>query len=339
MIPGQPIEVVLAHAEGEVGHVIVGGVAPPPGDTLMDQRTWLAQDGRLRDFVLREPRGGLHVHCNLVVPPKNPAAVAGFLVMEPVHTPMMSGSNAMCVATALINTGRVPITGPLTRFYLEAPAGLIEIEARVENGKAQSIRLQNVPSFVDALDAALEVEGHGTLTVDTAYGGDTFVLVDAGRLGFALTPDEGAELVALGARLISAANAQLGFAHPDWPRISFCQFTNPVHSEGGVLRGQSTVVIEPGKLDRSPCGTGCSARMAVLHAKGQLTVGAQYIGTSIIGSEFHCRIASETQAFGQPAIVPDIRGRAWVMGTSLLTLDPDDPFARGYRVGDTWPMG
>lgn len=334
------IHVVGCHAEGEVGDVIVGGVAPPPGDTLWAQSRWIAKDQVLRDFVLNEPRGGVFRHVNLLVPPKDPRAAMGFIIMEPVHTPPMSGSNSICVATVLLDTGIVPMQEPETRFALEAPGGLIEVVARCEGGKARSIRVTNHPSFVDRLDAVIEVEGLGALTVDTAYGGDSFVLVDAATLGFALTADEAADLARTGNRIIRAATEQLGFHHPgnpDWRHLSFCQFTQPVETVDGVKTGRNTVAIEPGKLDRSPTGTGCSARMAVLHARGELAVGEAFTGVSILGSRFHCRIEHETEVGGRPAVVPSIEGRAWITETKQLLLDPDDPWPRGYRVGDTWP--
>ena len=334
------IHIVSCHAEGEVGNVIVGGIAPPPGDSLWQQSRWIAQDQSLRQFVLNEPRGGVFKHVNLLVPPKHPEAAYGFIIMEPEHTPPMSGSNSICVATVLLETGMVAIGEPETTFFLEAPAGLVKIRAHCRDGKAHSIEFENVPSFVDRLDAALEVEGLGTLTVDVAYGGDSFVLVDAASLGFEIVPDEALDLARLGARITAAANDQLGFQHPtndDWTHISFCQFTLPVERRDGKLRGRNTVAIDPGKLDRSPCGTGCSARMAVLHARGEMGIGDRFVARSIIGSRFDCEIAEVGNIGGRQMVVPRIRGRAWITGTQQLMLDPEDPWPRGYRLTDTWP--
>lgn len=334
------IHVVGCHAEGEVGDVIVGGVAPPPGETVWDQARFLHTDGTLRDFVLNEPRGGVFRHVNLLVPPRDPRAAAAFIVMEPAHTPPMSGSNAMCVSTVLLDTGIIPMEEPETRFLLEAPGGIVEVTATCRDGKCERVRIVNHPSFADRLSAPLEVEGLGTLTVDTAYGGDSFVLVDAAACGFALTPDEAHDLTATGMRITRAANEQLGFAHPvlpEWRHISFCQFTAPVAVRDGVRTGRNTVVIEPGKLDRSPCGTGCSARMAVLHARGELAPGEPFVGLSIIDSRFDCRIESLTSVGGRSAILPSIAGRAWITATKQLMLDPTDPWPRGVRLSDTWP--
>jgi trans-L-3-hydroxyproline dehydratase len=332
---------VSCHAEGEVGDVIVGGVAPPPGDTLWRQSRSIAEDETLRNFMLNEPRGGVFRHVNLLVPPKDPRARMGWIIMEPADTPPMSGSNSICVATVLLDTGIVPMVEPETRFALEAPGGLVDIAAECRNGKAERILVRNVPSFADRLDAALEVAGVGTLTVDTAYGGDSFVIVDARALGFALTADEAKDIAETGLRITRAADEQFGFRHPElpeWNHISFCQVAAPIAVENGVAVGRNAVAIRPGKIDRSPCGTGCSARLAVLHAKHVLRTGDGFVGRSIIGSEFRCRIESEARVGDRTAIVPSLSGRAWITGTHQHLLDPADPWPGGYRLADTWPL-
>ena len=298
------IHVVSCHAEGEVGDVIVGGVIAPPGDTLWEQSRFIARDGGLRDFVLNEPRGGVFRHVNLIVPAKDPRAQIGFIIMEPEDTPPMSGSNSICVATVLLDAGILPMQEPETRLTLEAPGGVIGIVAECRDGKAERISVENVPSFADRLDAPLEVANLGTLGVDVAYGGDSFVIVDARALGFAIRPDEARELAETGIRITAAANAQLGFRHPqnpDWDHISFCQFAGPLRRASGEITGPNAVVVKPGKIDRSPTGTGCSARMATLAARGALQIGEVYRARSIIGSEFVCRIAGETTVAGRPA--------------------------------------
>src|SRR6201996_6198126 len=291
------IHVVTCHAEGEAGDVIVGGFLPPPGETIWQQSRFIAKDETLRNFVLNEPRGGVFRHVNLLVPPKDPKACTGWIIMEPADTPPMSGSNAICVATVLLETGIVPMQEPETKLVLEPPGGIVEVTAKCHNGKAERISVRNVPSFANKLDAIIEVPGLGTLTVDTAYGGDSFVIADAQALGFAITPDEARDLAETGVRITHAANQQLGFTHPtnpDWNHISFCQIAARLTQENGVLAGPNAVAIRPGKVDRSPTGTGCSARMAVLHAKGQMRAGDRYIAHSIIGSTFHCHIELET---------------------------------------------
>lgn len=333
------IHVVHCHAEGEVGDVIVGGVVPPPGQTLWEQRTFLAEDETLRNLVLNEPRGGVFRHVNLLVPPKDPNADMGFLIMEPADTPPMSGSNSMCVATVLLETGIIPIREPLTTVLLEAPGGLVPVEADCSGGRVRRVTITNVPSFAATLDAVLDVPGVGTLTVDVAYGGDSFVIVDAAALALKLIPAEARTLAELGMQIVSAANAQLGFRHPenDWDHISFCQFAGPVRRDGTHLRGRNAVAIRPGKIDRSPTGTGCSARMAVLAARGEMQAGDTYVAKSLIGSEFQCTFRSEGRVGPYAAIIPSVSGRAWITGTSQLMLDPDDPWPEGYRVSDTWP--
>jgi len=336
---GNIIHTVSCHAEGEVGDVIVDGVAPPPGDTLWQQRNFIASDETLRNFMLNEPRGGVFRHVNLLVPPINPNADAAFIIMEPEDTPPMSGSNTICVATVLLNTGILPMQEPVTKLTLEVPGGLIAVEAECKGGKATRITITNLPSFADKLDVQLELEGLGTFVVDTAFGGDSFVLIDAKALGFSITPDEAADLASLGAVIVDAANDQIGFSHPtkDWSHISFCQFTGSLERHGKGITGKNTVSIKPGKLDRSPTGTGCSARLAVLHAKKQIEPDETYLAKSIIGSEFICRITGLTVVGGKPAIIPSISGRAWITGTHQHTIDSDDPWPQGYRIADTWP--
>jgi proline racemase len=290
--------------------------------------------------MLNEPRGGVFRHVNLLVPPKNPRADAAWIIMEPADTPPMSGSNSLCVATVLLETGIVAMTEPETVLTLEAPGGLVEARATCREGRVERVRITNVPSFVDRLAAPLEVEGLGTLTVDTAYGGDSFVIVDAAALGFAITPDEAKDLAETGMRITQAANDQLGFTHPenpDWSHISFCQFAAPVTEIGDMKTGRNAVAIRPGKIDRSPTGTGCSARLAVLHARGEIGVGEAFTGISIIGSEFHCRIEGETRLGEKPTIIPSLSGRAFITGTHQHMLDPHDPWPEGYRLSDTWP--
>jgi proline racemase len=333
------IHVISAHAEGEVGDVIVGGVAPPPGDTVWEQSRWIARDGSLRNFLLNEPRGGVFRHVNLLVPPKDPRADAAFIIMEPEDTPPMSGSNSICVSTVLLDAGIISMQEPVTELTLEAPGGLVKIRAECRDGKAQTIYVQNLPSFAARLDALLEVEGIGTLTVDTAYGGDSFVIVDAAALGFLLTADEAHDIAKLGVRITDAANETLGFDHPgnpDWQHISFCLFAGPLEKGPDGFAARAAVAIQPGKVDRSPTGTALSARMAVLHARGKMKAGERLMAVSLIGSTFGGRILRETTVADRNAIVPEISGRGWITGMHQHMLDPSDPWPQGYRLSDTW---
>ncbi|WP_062115055.1 trans-3-hydroxy-L-proline dehydratase [Aureimonas sp. AU40] len=333
------IHVISAHAEGEVGDVIVGGVAPPPGDTLWAQSRFIASDNVLRNFVLNEPRGGVFRHVNLLVPPKDPRADAAFIIMEPEDTPPMSGSNSICVATVLLDGGILPMQEPETHLLLEAPGGLVPVRAECRDGKAQRIFVENLPSFADKLGASLDVPGVGTLTVDTAYGGDSFVIVDAESLGFKLVPEEAHEIARLGVRITKAADEQLGFHHPenpDWRHFSFCLFAGRVTRGETGLRAGAAVAIRPGKVDRSPTGTALSARMAVLHARGEMTEQDSLTAVSLIGSTFTGRILGPAKVGGRPAIRPEISGRGWITGIHQHMLDPADPWPEGYRLSDTW---
>ncbi len=342
MRSSKTVHVISAHAEGEVGDVIVGGVTPPPGDTLWDQRSFIARDNTLRHFVLNEPRGGVFRHVNLLVPPKHPEADAAFIIMEPEDTPPMSGSNSICVSTVLLDGGILPMQEPETKLTLEAPGGLVRVRAECKDGKAERIFVQNLPSFADQLDAQVEVAGIGTLTVDTAYGGDSFVVVDAEKLGFEIVDSEARDIARLGVAITNAANDQLGFHHPenpDWRHISFCAFCGPLTRTKTGFRGKSAVAIQPGKVDRSPTGTAVSARMALMAARGIMKTGQSFEVESIIGSSFTGRILGETQVGQRAAILPEISGRGWITGTHQHMLDPNDPWPTGYRLTDTWGVG
>lgn len=339
MRSSKTIHVISAHAEGEVGDVIVGGVLPPPGDTIWGQSRWIARDQTLRNFVLNEPRGGVFRHVNLLVPPKHPEAQAAWIIMEPEDTPPMSGSNSICVATVLLDSGLVAMQEPETHLVLEAPGGLVRVRAECRDGKAERIFVRNVPSFAAQLDVPLTVEGVGELTVDTAYGGDSFVIVDAEKLGFKLVADEAHAIAKLGVKITNAANAQLGFHHPDnpdWTHISFCLFAGPLQEGANGLETGAAVAIQPGKVDRSPTGTALCARMAVLHARGVMKTGERLTARSVIGSTFSGQIVGETEVGGKPAIEPEISGRGWITGIHQHMLDPSDPWPQGYRLSDTW---
>ena len=339
MRSNRTIHVISAHAEGEVGDVIVGGVAPPPGDTIWEQSRWIARDGQLRNLVLNEPRGGVFRHVNLLVPPRDPRADAAFIIMEPEDTPPMSGSNSICVSTVLLDAGILPMTEPVTEFTLEAPGGLVQVRAECRDGKAERIFVQNLPSFAGKMAVPLDVEGLGTLTVDTAFGGDSFVVVDAAAMGFALVADEAHDIARLGARIARAATDQLGFHHPtnpDWRHVSFCLFAGPLDRGPEGLRAGSAVAIQPGKVDRSPTGTALSARLALLHARGQIAPGETLTTVSLIGSTFTGRILGTEMLADVPAVRPEISGRGWITGIHQHMVDPSDPWPQGYRLSDTW---
>jgi trans-L-3-hydroxyproline dehydratase len=332
------ITVVGCHAGGEVGNVVVGGVLPPAGATVFEQMETLRdEDDWLRRLLLREPRGSVAVHANLIVPPTRADCDAGFIIMEPTEYPAMSGSNTICTTTVLLETGMVEMQEPETVVRLEAPGGIVEARAACREGRCESVEFTNVPCFAERLDAPLEVEGLGTLTVDVAYGGMWYAIADAQALGFAIEPHEARELSLAGERIRIAAREQLPCAHPENAAIagvSIVQIAEPWQGVGEVTR--NAVVVAPGRLDRSATGTGLSARMAVLHARGSMGVGDAMTHASAIGSTFDGRILAETRIGDRTAIVPAIRGSAWITGVTQLYVDPDDPFPEGYLLADTW---
>jgi trans-L-3-hydroxyproline dehydratase len=339
MRSSKTIHVISAHAEGEVGDVIVGGVAPPPGATLWDMREALWRDQTLRNLLLNEPRGGVFRHVNLLVPPKDPRAQMGFIIMEPEDNPPMSGSNSICVATVLLDSGILPMTEPVTELVLEAPGGLVTVRADCRGGKAERIHVRNLPSFADRLAVPLDVPGLGRITVETAYGGDSFVLVDAQALGFTHSPEDAHAMAKLGVQITTAADEQLGFSHPenpDWRHFSFCLFAGALTRVSDGWETSHAVSIRPGKIDRSPTGTAVSARLALLAARGQIGPGEVLRARSLIGGQFEGRIVGSAKVGDLDAILPEISGRAWITGTHQHMLDPADPWPQGYRLSDTW---
>jgi proline racemase len=335
---GRAITVVGCHAGGEVGNVIIGGVLPPQGVNVFEQMQSLRADDSLRRLLLREPRGSVATHANLVVPATRPDCDAGFIIMEPTEYPPMSGSNAICVATVLLETGMVELREPETVLVLEAPAGVVEARASCRDGYVESVEFTNVPAFVELIDAALEIDEIGTIGVDVAYGGMWYAIADAGVLGFEIVPSEARELCRVGELIRAAAREQLQCSHPENPGIagvSIVQIAEPWRGVGEVSR--NAVVVAPGRLDRSATGTGLSARMAVLHARGLMHTGDAMTHASVIGSTFNGRIVSETTLGGRRAIVPAIRGSAWITGINHVFVDDRDPFPEGYLLSDTWP--
>jgi proline racemase len=332
------ISVVGCHAEGEVGDVIVGGVLPPAGETMFDKKLTMEREhDHIRKLLLCEPRGSVARHVNLIVPPTRPDCDAGVIIMEPTEYPAMSGSNTIASVTVLLETGMIAMTAPETVVRLDMPGGVVTATATCTDTKCVSVEFENVPSFVYQLDAELEVDGLGRVRVDVAYGGMNYAIVDARDFDLAVDASEGRRLVELGDRIRRAAREQLRIVHPTNPGIAgvtMVQFAQPYEGSGNVTR--NTCVIAPGRSDRSPTGTGTSARMAVLHARGQMAVGDTLVHSSIIESEFVGTIRSTTTVGGVAAIVPTVRGRAWITGFHNYVVDPTDPYPEGYVVSDTW---
>jgi proline racemase len=336
----QTFTVVDCHAEGEIGKVVTGGVFDVPGPTMFDKMRYLEQhrDG-LRKFLLFEPRGTVNHNANIILPSSNPAAAMGFVILESTEYPAMSGSNTICVATVLLETGILPMTEPVTELVLEAPGGLIKVTCDCKDGKVRQVKFTNQPAFVYHLDRIVEVEGLGSLKVDVAYGGMTYVHVEAAALGLGLTRDEARDLCALGQRIKTAAAAQLTVSHPEnplIPGITQTQFMGPLRSEGNRLTAKNTVIVSPGRNDRSPCGTGTCARLAVMHAKKQIRQGEIFDHESLIGTHFISEIVGTTKVGAYPAVVPTVAGQAWITAISQFGYDPSDPFPEGFTLSDVW---
>jgi proline racemase len=344
------IQAVDLHACGEPGRVIVGGVLDVPGRTMFEKKLYLETRGDgLRKRMLREPRGYPASNCNLVLPPTRPEAAAGFVIMEQTEYPAMSGTNTICVTTALIETGMVPAREPLTELVLESPAGLIAVRAEVAGGKVKRVTFENVPAFAVHLDAPIEVPHLGTVTVDVAWGGMFYVIAEADPLGIRIAPDSARDVVRVGEMIKAAAREQLPVAHPDDPRIAgitIAQLSAPPTAPGATLK--NAVIVSTGTLDwerpgtwtgavdRSPCGTGTCAKMAALHAKGRLGLGEDFHHEGILGTVFTGRLVRETRVGDTPAVVPTLSGQAWITGFAQYVVDPDDPFPEGFTVGDIW---
>jgi proline racemase len=344
------ISAVDAHAEGEPGRVITSGLPQLPGASVYEKMRWLeANRDDIRLTMLREPRGYPALCCNALVPPCDPAADAGFIIMEQTEYPPMSGSNTICTVTVLLETGLLPMVEPVTELVLEAPAGLIRVRADCAKGKVTRVTFQNVPGFAVHLDAPLEVPGLGTARVDIAWGGMFFVIAEAAQFGCEIAPDTGGDIVRISEALRHAAAEQLPVSHPTNPGITgptISQLTGP--ATRADAHGKSAVTVSSGAfdpskpnaltgvLDRSPCGTGTCAKMAVLHARGLLKPGQDYVNEGPLGTTFTGRILETTTIGRHAAIVPTLSGQGWITGMANYLIDPTDPFGSGFTVSDLW---
>ena len=335
------IEIYNTHCCGEIGDVIVAGDIQLEGETIFEQSKYLFENKKLRNFVLNEPRGGVFKHCNLIVNPKNKEASAGFIIMEPEDNPPMSGSNSICVATVLLEKNLIESTEPFTNFILEAPGGLISIKAEVKNKITKSVEIENLPSFVDLMDVKLKTKNYGEIIVSTVFGGDTFIICNARDFNLTIEPKNAKKFVEIAKEIIKIANQEFSFSHPtisSLDYISFCQFIEPVKINNSQQKeGRNTVCIRPGKLDRSPCGTGTSARLALMKEKNEIDINEVFISRSIIGSTFETKIKEEFFSNGKKMIKPLIKGSAFITGKQELYVSKNDPFPEGYRLNDTWP--
>jgi proline racemase len=336
------ITVVGAHAEGEVGRVITGGVIAPAADSMFARMQAVERDMPwLRDMLLFDPRGSVNAAVNLITPPIRTDCDLGMIVMESDFFVPMSGSNLICTVTVALETGMVEMKGPDTRVRVDTPAGVVEVRADCTGGRCRSVTFENVPSFVMHRDATVDVPDLGTLRVDVAYGGMIYVIVDVADVeGLTLERTDARRLVEIGEAIKDAAAVQLPSVHPGNPGIHTINqtlFAGPLtRGADGTVTAKNAVVVSPGRLDRCPCGTGTSARMALLHARGELALEERFVHTSILDTRFDCRIVATSDVAGVPAITPEVTGRAWITGVSHYGVAPDDPFPRGYRLADTW---
>ena len=344
------LQAVDAHAAGEPGRVIVGGVLDIPGDSIYEKMVHLRDHGDgLRKLMLTEPRGYPGLCCNLILPPSDPAADAGFVIMEQMEYPGMSGTNTICVVTVLLETGMLPMNEPVTELTLEAPAGLIHVRADCADGKVKQVTFRNVPAFATHLDEIIEVPQLGAVTVDVAYGGMFYVIADAAQFGLQLTPDEGSDICRITEMVKAAAAEQLPVVHPLQPGfagITVGQLSAPPTNP--IAHRKNTVIISTGELDwdkpstwtgvldRSPCGTGTCAKMATLYARGQLGLNEDFHHEGILGTVFTGRLLAETQVGEYRAVIPSLSGPGWITGFASYVVDPSDPFPEGYTVGDIW---
>jgi proline racemase len=330
------LHAVDAHAEGELTRVVVGGLSVVEGTTMAEKRRTLLADDTLRRYLLLEPHGHICMHAVCVFAPSDPAADAGIVIMEATDYPAMSGSNTICTATVLLETGMVPMREPVTELVLETPAGLVPVQATCEGGRCRSVKFENVPAYVVDLDVEVDVPGVGRVTADIAWGGAFFAFVDAGSVGLEIVPQQAAALAALGRRITDAVAEHFPVVHPERPdlhTVTFTTFTGPPRAGGD---GRNTTVINPGRLDRSACGTATSARLAILHQRGELATGEGFVHESIISTTFTGRIEGLTEVGDIAAVRPSISGRAWITGTHQVGRDPQDPLGKGFGLADTW---
>jgi proline racemase len=324
---------VDSHTEGMPTRVITGGVGPIPGSTMLERKLHFeAELDSLRLLLMREPRGHGAMSGAILQPPARADADWGVLFIEVSGCLPMCGHGAIGVATVLVETGMVEVSEPETLVRLDTPAGLVEARVAVDGGRARSVTLRNVPSFLHRRDACVEVPGLGSVRYDLAFGGNFYALLAAADVGLEVDPAQAQALIARGLEIGAAIEAADRPVHPDDPRIGGCRHV-VFHAPGrDGADARAATAIHPGWLDRSPCGTGTSARLAQLHARGELAVGDSFVNESVIGTRFTGRIAAATTVAGRPAIVPEITGRAWITAMGQYLLDADDPFPAGFSL-------
>jgi len=325
------LHAVDSHTEGMPTRVITGGVGVLPGATMLERKlSFEAERDDLRTLLMYEPRGHASMSGAILQPPTRDDADVGVLFIEVSGCLAMCGHGTIGVATVLVETGMVAVTEPVTTVRLDTPAGLITVEVAVRDGRAEAVTLRNVASYLHARDLAVRTDAFGTVHLDVAYGGNFYAILPAASVGLQATPAAANELIAAGLELMAAVNDQHLPVHPDNPDLRGCRHVILTDEPTDGADGRSAVAIHPGWLDRSPCGTGTSARMAQLHARGQLARDTDYVHESVIGSRFTGRLVSAARVGDHPAVVPTITGRAWITGMGQYLLDPTDPFPAGF---------
>lgn len=333
MRSGRVFHAVDSHTEGMPTRVVVGGVGTIPGETMWARRRYFLDhmDGIRRTLML-EPRGHGAMSGAILQPPTRPDADWGVLYIEVSGCLPMCGHGTMGVATVLVETGMVEVTEPVTSIRLDTPAGLVQADVDVANGAARSVTLRNVASFAVGLDRKVDVPGLGPVAYDLAYGGNFYAIVDLDQVGLDFDRSETTRIIEAGLRIMAAVDARDAPTHPTNPGIGGCRHVQFLAPGSGPRHSRNAMVIHPGWLDRSPCGTGTSARLAQLHARGQIGVGDQLVNESLIGSRFTGAVVDETDVGGVPAVVTTVTGRAWITGTAQYLVDPDDPFREGFQL-------
>jgi len=322
---------VDSHTEGMPTRVVVGGVGVLPGTTMEERRQYMMKEAdHLRTWLMYEPHGHSAMSGSIMQPPTRPDADWGVVYIEVSGCLPMCGHGTIGTATVLVETGMVEATEPETVIRLDTPAGLVIARVHVKGARAKSVTIENVPSFVTELDAIIEVPGVGAVRYDMAYGGNFYAIVELSELGRAFGKEHAPELLELGLSIMNAINTTNPPTHPENPAIDHVNHVQLVAADSTAQFSRHAMAIYPGWFDRSPCGTGTSARVAQLVARGQLAIGEPLINESIIGTRFTGRAIGTTTVSGIPAILPEITGRAWITGTSQHMLAPDDPFPAGF---------
>lgn len=333
MRAARALAAVDSHTEGMPTRVITGGVAPIPGATMAERRLhFMAEMDDLRTLLMCEPRGHGAMSGAILQPPTRDDCDWGVLYIEVSGCLPMCGHGTIGVATILVETGMVAVTEPVTTIRLDTPAGVVVCEVAVEDGRASAVTLRNVASFLDQRDVAVEVPGYGAVTLDLAYGGNFYAIVGSDDLGVDFGREHTDDLLRAGLAVMGAVNEQIDVRHPTDPGITGCHHVQIVAPGSDAKLSRHAMVIHPGWFDRSPCGTGTSARIAQLHARGELAAGDEFTNESLIGGRFTARIVEETEVAGRPAILPVVTGRAWITGMGTYLLDPTDPFPAGFTL-------